>query len=158
MTCKCGNYTRFLNVQGKCSDLSFTSVPHLKYENDGYAPHIPGLGGGDYIEVQVCLNCGLLQGFKAPYSDEDLKTTLEIEDEEHEELDENLEALIAAIAEIDMLRWTGREVANVIKRVYTDFHDEYRIDLLEHFLGANLWYKNEILQELNDRLDLQNGE
>jgi len=157
MTCKCGNYTRFLSLGGKCSDMCYTRVPHLKYENDGYAPPIPGLGGGDYIELKVCLNCGLLQGFKAPFSDEDLKVALDIEEDE-EEPDDNLVELIEAIAAIDMLRWTGQDVAMVIRQVYTDFHDKRRIDLLEHFLGANLWYKQEILQELNDRLDLQNGE
>jgi hypothetical protein len=32
------------------------------HEHDGYVPSNLGIGSGDYIEIQYCLDCGQLQG------------------------------------------------------------------------------------------------
>jgi len=29
----------------------------------GYAPYIPGTGGGDYVEIRVCIDCQVCVGF-----------------------------------------------------------------------------------------------
>ena len=51
---------RLLTVNGKVSDMFSSSFKNADY--DGYVPQDLGIGGGDYIEFEVCLDCGKLQG------------------------------------------------------------------------------------------------
>lgn len=64
-------HKRLLEVGAKASDLQNYAVPHLGLDHDGYAPHITHLCGGDYIEFSICLDCGVVVGFK-PISDEEI--------------------------------------------------------------------------------------
>jgi hypothetical protein len=66
---KCGS-KRVLFVSGKCNDLCF--VEYDDVEKDGYVPDHLGIGGGDYIEIEVCMECGQLQG-EWPKDDESIK-------------------------------------------------------------------------------------
>jgi len=59
MPCTCGS-TRIASVSGKCSDLC--SFETADYEHEGYVPEGVGIGGGDCIEFDYCLDCGLIQG------------------------------------------------------------------------------------------------
>jgi hypothetical protein len=59
MKCKCKS-ERILSVSGKCSDIGSVSIGSQKKE--GYVPYDMGIGGGDYIEFNVCLDCGQMQG------------------------------------------------------------------------------------------------
>ena len=63
MTCKCGS-VRILAVGGKASDLCVVSIVSdgEVYEHDGYVPSDINIGGGDYIELDICLDCGTVQG------------------------------------------------------------------------------------------------
>lgn len=64
--CKCGS-ERILSVSAKCSDLCFATFGKL--EHDGYVPNIPGLSDdGDYLSIDICADCGKVQGFM-PLSD-----------------------------------------------------------------------------------------
>ena len=83
MTCKCGSQ-RLVEISGKCSDLCFTTVNHLNLEKDGYAPFFPFTGGGDYVELNFCADCGYIQKF-SPQSDEQIKKALDIEEDEEDE-------------------------------------------------------------------------
>lgn len=66
---RCKSY-RILQIQAKCKDMCSAELqvdPANKLEahavyHDGYVPHALGIGGGDYIEFEVCLNCGQMQG------------------------------------------------------------------------------------------------
>lgn len=51
---------RVLSLGGKSSDLNNWSF--RGHEGNGYVPYIPGVGGDDYYEIEVCLACGQLQG------------------------------------------------------------------------------------------------
>jgi hypothetical protein len=51
---------RILSVMGKCSDMCV--VEFNEREHEGYVPVDCGIGGGDYIEFNVCLDCGKIQG------------------------------------------------------------------------------------------------
>jgi len=51
---------RIAEFSAKCSDLGWTKIGDS--EMDGYIPHDMGVGGGDYLEITVCLDCGQLQG------------------------------------------------------------------------------------------------
>ena len=62
MSCQNCMSDRMRSVGGKCSDLGFVQVNHLILEKDGYLPYDLNIGGGDYIELEVCLECGQLQG------------------------------------------------------------------------------------------------
>ena len=62
--CKCGS-DRILGINAKCSDLFIMSYKELEY--DGYVPtSLPfGKNGyGDYVEMDICLDCGQIQGWK----------------------------------------------------------------------------------------------
>jgi hypothetical protein len=57
--CKCGS-NRIICVGGKCSDLFSASFGNAVY--DGYVLDGIGIGGGDYMEFDYCLECGQIQG------------------------------------------------------------------------------------------------
>lgn len=60
MACqRCGS-ERIATVSGKTSDLCYVSVGEA--EHDDYVPHDMNIGGGDYLEFDLCLDCGQLQG------------------------------------------------------------------------------------------------
>jgi hypothetical protein len=59
MSCKNCKTDKILSVNGKCSDMCF--AVYDGYEHDGYVPNNLGIGGGDYIEFKLCLNCGQVQ-------------------------------------------------------------------------------------------------
>lgn len=63
---RCGS-DRVLTISGKCSDCS--NAMYKDREHDGYVLYGVGLGGGDYIEATVCMECGQLQG-EFPISEE----------------------------------------------------------------------------------------
>jgi hypothetical protein len=60
MECQRCESDRILSLCAKCSDLC--SSCYKDREHDGYAPRMPNIGGGDYLEIDVCLQCGQLQG------------------------------------------------------------------------------------------------
>lgn len=67
MKCKCGS-ERIASLSGKTSDCCFTSIGGN--EVDGYVPRDMGVGGGDYIDLTYCLDCGQIQGkFPLPLCD-----------------------------------------------------------------------------------------
>lgn len=60
MNCRNCNSTRIANVNAKASDLFFVSIGDK--EEDGYLPRDMGIGGGDYLKMSYCLDCGQIQG------------------------------------------------------------------------------------------------
>lgn len=69
MACKCGS-KRIIQVNGKTDDrfsASYRSTPVRYY--DGYVPYNLHLGGGDYLSIKFCADCGVIQNFK-PIPDE----------------------------------------------------------------------------------------
>jgi hypothetical protein len=47
-------------ISAKCSDQCYIDYNGAK--QNSYVPENIGLGGGDYIEFDFCLNCGQIQG------------------------------------------------------------------------------------------------
>ena len=68
MTCQRCDSDRIMFVGGKCSDLC--EYHYNGKEKYGGAPSDVGIGGGDYIEIEYCLQCGQIQG-KFPVKDPD---------------------------------------------------------------------------------------
>ena len=60
MACDVCGSNRVMSVTGKCSDMCGILFQDKDY--DGYVPNDLNIGGGDYIEFDVCLDCGKLQG------------------------------------------------------------------------------------------------
>jgi hypothetical protein len=60
MTCQRCKSERIVNISGKVSDLCFARIGD--HEHDGYVPDDLGVGGGDYLDFGLCLDCGQLQG------------------------------------------------------------------------------------------------
>lgn len=62
------NGNRIVSVTAKCSDLCVISFKDKQQQ--GYVPLDLGIGGGDYVEITFCLDCGKIQGtFPLPISD-----------------------------------------------------------------------------------------
>ena len=57
--CVCGS-ERLMTVSAKCSDLCHISLPEGEIE--GYVPDDLNIGGGDYVRIEVCMDCGRVQG------------------------------------------------------------------------------------------------
>jgi len=71
MACECGS-ERIAMVNAKCSDLCQFVIDD--YEKVGYVQSDVGIGDGDYIEFDYCLDCGRIQGkfpVETPKKEED---------------------------------------------------------------------------------------
>lgn len=60
LTCQKCNSARLCQITGKCSDCCGVTLGPVEW--DGYVPNDIGVGGGDYIELTYCLECGQIQG------------------------------------------------------------------------------------------------
>lgn len=63
MSCQKCKSERIIHVNAKCSDLCVVQIGDK--EKDGYVPTdvVFGKGGfGDYVEFNLCLDCGQMQG------------------------------------------------------------------------------------------------
>jgi hypothetical protein len=64
-----------MSVSAKCSDLC--SVTLDGSEHSGYVPNNINIGGGDYVDFDVCANCGQMIGtWPLPHNDDDDDTFL----------------------------------------------------------------------------------
>lgn len=84
MTCQTCKSTRIAKVNAKCDDRCNFSVDYRRKSD--YVPRKAGLGsGGDYLQMDYCLNCGQIQGkFPVPI--------LDIEEEDSEEPEKNADS------------------------------------------------------------------
>jgi hypothetical protein len=64
MTCKNCGADRIIEVSGKTADMCFVRIDGR--EHDGYVPEDMGIGGGDYLEIDFCLECGMIQSEDFP--------------------------------------------------------------------------------------------
>lgn len=72
MNCNKCKSIRVLDMSAKCSDRFNCDLGTATH--DGYVPLDMGIGGGDYIELSMCLDCGQVQGkFPLPETDLELK-------------------------------------------------------------------------------------
>jgi len=53
-----------MSVSAKCSDLFSATLLGASY--NGYVPREIGIGGGDFVEFDYCLDCGQIQGDSFP--------------------------------------------------------------------------------------------
>lgn len=60
MSCQNCNSNRLINISAKCSDLCLIEIGDTEY--DGYVPRDIGIGGGDYVRMTYCLECGQIHG------------------------------------------------------------------------------------------------
>lgn len=59
MACQRCNSDRVASISSKSSDLNCVSFNAR--EKNGYVPEGMGIGGGDYVEFDWCLDCGQIQ-------------------------------------------------------------------------------------------------
>jgi hypothetical protein len=63
-----------LKISAKCVDLCFTEYTDSKgneTSSDSYVPNNIGIGGGDYIDLEIDMETGQIQNWK-PVSDEQI--------------------------------------------------------------------------------------
>lgn len=76
MNCQRCNSTRVASIKAKCGDRCFTCIGD-GYDYIDFPPTDIGIGGGDYVDFEYCLDCGQMQGeFPIP------QCTLEVKDKE----------------------------------------------------------------------------
>ena len=70
MKCKCGS-ERIASFNAKCNDAFFVEIEDCedgkstgngKVEHFGYVPRDMSIGGGDYLKLKFCMDCGQIQG------------------------------------------------------------------------------------------------
>jgi len=66
---KCGS-EKIVHVNGKCGDSVY--ILYKENEKSGEVPRNIGIGEGDYIKMDYCLDCGKIQG-KFPVDDRVIK-------------------------------------------------------------------------------------
>ena len=59
MACRNCESNRIMSISGKCSDLF--NAEFKGKEHSGYVTREVGIGGGDYITFDFCLECGCIQ-------------------------------------------------------------------------------------------------
>lgn len=64
MTCRRCKSKRILRVSAKCSDMCVVKELDTGNEQQGYVPDHCGImaGNDDYVDFDLCLTCGQLQG------------------------------------------------------------------------------------------------
>lgn len=62
MSCQRCDGKRIASVSGKCSDMCSFSVQGADRDIEGSVPYDMNIGGGDYIELTICLDCGQAMG------------------------------------------------------------------------------------------------
>jgi len=60
MNCQRCKSERVAEITSKSSDLNYVTLGDQ--EHNGYVPGDLGIGGGDYIKFNWCLDCGQIQG------------------------------------------------------------------------------------------------
>lgn len=86
MNCVSCKSARIASVMAKCSDLC--AFNYLDIEHDGYVPEDVGIGGGDNVAFDYCLDCGRIQG-EFPIPEHVIDTVREAEDDDDEDEDED---------------------------------------------------------------------
>lgn len=82
MACdRCGS-ERILDIDAKCSDMCSTEFGGV--QDCDYAPYDVGIGGGDYVTFDLCLECGKVQG-EFPVEDPSFATPEEEDDWDEDE-------------------------------------------------------------------------
>ena len=61
MKCQKCESERIIKVSAKCSDFCVVTYPSGR-EQRGYVPDLSNIGHGDYVKIEVCLDCGQIQG------------------------------------------------------------------------------------------------
>jgi len=74
-------HPRVLHVGGKTSDMCNITWPD-DTESDGYVPSGLGIGGGDYLNLSICIDCKVVLGLASP---EDIAKVMEAEAAEEAE-------------------------------------------------------------------------
>lgn len=75
MACQACGSERVAKVSAKCSDACHYRLGNL--EADSYVPGL-GIGGGDYVSFNYCLDCGQIQG-DFPISEDEVKDAFGVE-------------------------------------------------------------------------------
>lgn len=71
MTCQNCNSERIVQISAKCSDQCNTRIGDKDICD--YVPYDMNLGGGDYLTLKMCLDCGQVQG-KFPLAQTELES------------------------------------------------------------------------------------
>lgn len=69
MKCKTCGSDRVMELYAHARDCFSISYKGMEY--DGYMPYVRGIGHGDDISIDICLECGQIQGM-FPKDDPDL--------------------------------------------------------------------------------------
>lgn len=117
---------RLLGLTSKSSDCN--SYSYRGAEVDGYLPYIDHVCGGDYLTIQICLECGKVQG-KFPVHSRDLEEKCAIDTYYfHVGLDLNYSEDTVAVVIVSQSYWD----------LYHHVDDHHLTNKLEHRLPRGI--------------------
>ena len=143
--CQRCNSSRVFSVTAHCNDLCVVSYADNHYE--GYVPYGMGIGGGDDVEIDVCLDCGQLQGtWPRPTTDIERKINGEVTDEKKQWLqtqDQLLQEHADIVSDINTLaNKPGTTVYTIVSHLIDyGFDDPSRIAAAIIALKRNTLYQ-----------------
>ena len=73
MKCSRCESENIVRINAKCSDMFDMrgNIGGKEVQHEGYVPYDINFGGGDYVEMNVCSDCGQVQGkFPIEFDDE----------------------------------------------------------------------------------------
>lgn len=62
MQCESCKSNRMISILAKCDDRFIMSYKGIEIIKNDYVPHNIGIGGGDYLNITFCLDCGKIRG------------------------------------------------------------------------------------------------
>jgi hypothetical protein len=66
---------RILTIVGKTDDRFSVNFMNGHMQHDGYVLSGIGIGGGDYVDLSLCMECGQVQG-EFPVTDEKIADSI----------------------------------------------------------------------------------
>lgn len=106
MSCSRCKSNRIASIGSKSSDMNTTSIGDA--EKEGYVPDDMGIGGGDYVEFNWCLECGQIQG-QFPLLPCELETGGEDEEDTDDEDTRGVYALSDKKRQAVQKRWVEQD-------------------------------------------------
>lgn len=72
--------TRIISVNSKSSDCNLVTMPNTDKQHQGYVPDDMNIGGGNYLYISYCAQCGHMFG-KWPIEPTNLEISGNVTDE-----------------------------------------------------------------------------
>lgn len=102
MNCKNCNSNRIMNIFAHSKDMGTFTYDNLDICHDGYFPEIDGICFSDDADIDICLECGMIQA-EFPITDEYIANAVKPDDDDWEDDEDNYEPQKPKTYEVEWL-------------------------------------------------------